>query len=370
MKIKPILLISALPPPSGGIATWTQKILETGFPENIPVTLVDTKIRGSRHVASRVSMSITEIVRNARIFFSMIYQLVMKRPRLVHLSCSLSPVGIFRDLMCAVLARLFMLPVVSHYRGNLPNFNGQRCFGLSQICLRALIRIASVNIVENQFSLTAIQQDSAYHSKLTFLLPNFVNDQVFHEPFEKKSTHSTRYRALYVGWITGTKGCREILAMAQQLSAVDFVLVGKMYADMEALFANPPPNIILLGAQDHPGVLQEMGRSDCLIFPTYSEGFPLSVVEAMSVGLPVISTKVGALPEMIDEGKGGYLVEPQAVDALVQALKKLLTHPELSISMGRYNREKSFREYRYSVVIQRLFDIYQHVLAEKIPCAE
>jgi glycosyltransferase involved in cell wall biosynthesis len=109
-------------------------------------------------------------------------------------------------------------------------------------------------------------------------------------------------------------------------------------------------------------LLKEMAQSDFLIFPSYSEGFPLTVLEAMSLSLPVIATSVGALPEMVTEEEGGYLIPPRSADALISAIEKLIAHPEKMIAMGEFNKKKSFAQYRYSVVITQLLTIYNDIL--------
>ena len=64
-------------------------------------------------------------------------------------------------------------------------------------------------------------------------------------------------------------------------------------------------------------------QSDIFILPSYSEGFPLSVLEAMSYGLPLIVTPVGALPEVLKEGENCFFVKPGSVSDLTRALTQL-----------------------------------------------
>jgi len=357
----PILFISPLPPPQGGIAMWTKILVDMGLPNNIPISIVDTKIRGNRNVFDHVFISFSELSRTIRIWGSLIYQLVFKKPKLMHLNCSLSATGIFRDLSCAVLSRLFQIPVVSHYHGNVPDFCGKRFYGLSKIALRILISIVAINIVENKPSLETVKLLPLRKDTTIVLLPNFIEDKIFNYNV-KVNNDGNRLRALFAGGITRAKGCAEIIAVAKQLPVIDFHLFGKMHNDMVTLFKNPPANIILHGVVDHDVLLKEMCISDFLLFPSYTEGFPLTVLEAMTVGIPVIATWVGALPEMIDEGLGGFLVAPQDVSNLVSAITKLISSTPCKLAMGQYNKQKSFNHYRYSTVISRLLAIYQQIL--------
>ena len=75
-------------------------------------------------------------------------------------------------------------------------------------------------------------------------------------------------------------------------------------------------------------------RTDVYTLPSYNEGLPGSVLEAMSAGLPCVSTPVGGIPEAVIDGETGYLVEAGDVPALAGALEKLVADEELRLSMG------------------------------------
>ena len=73
--------------------------------------------------------------------------------------------------------------------------------------------------------------------------------------------------------------------------------------------------------------------SDAYILPSYKEGLPISVLEAMSYGLPMISTKVGGIPEIIADGVNDYLIIPGDQDAICASIKKLQNNQELTKQM-------------------------------------
>ncbi|MDH3216513.1 MAG: hypothetical protein OEN01_09510 [Candidatus Krumholzibacteria bacterium] len=97
-----VLLVSPFPPPSGGIATWTKIVMEKGLPNGFVPILVDTRLTGTHH-ASSLLRSTHQFMRTVRILFSLAGATIRRRPRLVHLNCSLSPNGIFRDLLCGLI---------------------------------------------------------------------------------------------------------------------------------------------------------------------------------------------------------------------------------------------------------------------------
>lgn len=363
MAVKPILYISPLSPPHGGIATWTETLIRYGLPDGTPIHLVDTRIRGTRNIFSAVYLSWRECQRNVSIIAKLLYQCLYHRPQLVHISCSVSPTGLFRDLLCVLLVRLLLLPVVSHYHANLPDLARHRYGGLSGIALGCMLRWSHLNIVENQPSYGLAQQllGSVSPNKLC-LLPNFIADEIFNKSTKDAIDENRRYQAIFVGGITQAKGCAHLLQVARQRPDIDFHLYGVMHADMAVTYATAPANVFLHGAIAHEKLLDKMACCDFLLFPSYTEGFPLTLLEAMSLGLPVIATRVGAIPEMIDEGLGGYLVDPGDEAALIIAVNRLTAESSLLTTMGLYNRDKSERCYRYSVVINQMMALYATLL--------
>lgn len=365
MDQKLVLYISPLPPPCGGIATWTEMILKNGI-NHFQAAVIDTKIQGQRNIFEPASFELSEFKRFFSILANVCQQLIFKRPAIVHLSCSLSSVGIFRDFIIAAIVKCFRIPLITHYHGNLPDFNKRKFFGLSGVIIHLLIKISSLNIVENKFSYDADIIKHIQKNKLLYL-PNFVDDALFNHIQPKKQSNE-RTQAIFVGGITRTKGALELIDIARALPDIDFNIFGKLQIDMKAHYQGLPHNMILHGTVPHQTLLTVMQQHDFLIFPTYTEGFPLTVVEAMAMGLPVISTPVGAIPEMIDEGLGGYLIAPGDAQGMIAAVKRLLAKRNFKETFGQYNQQKAFNHFRFSTVSKDINIIYQQLIGAD-PCA-
>ena len=356
-----VLFISPLHGAMGGVASWTQRIVEQGLSDGYRVHVVDTGIRNKARARS-TSLWAGEGRRTVRIIASLLWQLTLIHPHIAHVNCSLSPRGVFRNLVCALMARLWGVQVVAHYRGNIPDFVGGGRKGIHWWVLRKLIRISELNIAMNRDSLACLADLQHGEQRDPVLLPNFIQDSAFQYRATCTVKPSERIKVLYAGWIIVAKGCREILAVARQLPEVEFILLGPVKADMEPHLQSLPANVTLGGEIASDIVLRQMSTSDLFLFPSYTEGFPNAVLEAMTVGLPVVATRVGAIPEMIEQSKGGLLVSRPDMDELVSALRTLIADPEMRLQMGEFNRRKAQMEYAYSVVVARLVCLYQQVL--------
>ncbi|MBF0557325.1 MAG: glycosyltransferase family 4 protein [Nitrospirae bacterium] len=352
------MFISPLPPPQGGIASWTKLVLESELASQYDLYIVDTRIRGGRGFFDNVTFSASEQLRLLNIMGSLVYHLAKNRPDVVHLSCSLSKVGVFRDTFCALIVRLCGIPMVSHFRGNIPEPSGKSFHN----ALDLLIRLSNVNIAENLKSYEYIKKIVA--SVRCEQIPNFLPDDVFTNRVHYYGTSREHARVLFVAGLAFAKGLAEIVETARRLPYIHFDLIGAETADVKAITGQLPGNIKIMGLMNNPTVIEEMCNSDLFFLPSHTEGFPYSVLEAMAVGLPVISTRVGAIPEMIDDGKGGYLFEIGDVDGFVKGIRNLIASPDLRIQMGNYNKDKSKTLYSCSAVIPRLANIYNRLCAE------
>jgi glycosyltransferase involved in cell wall biosynthesis len=98
--------------------------------------------------------------------------------------------------------------------------------------------------------------------------------------------------------------------------------------------------------------------SDVAVLSTDSEGSPLSVMEYMDAGLPVVATRVGGIPDLIDHGVEGLLVERRDADGLGSAIARLLSEPAEARLMGEHARERRRREFDIDVMVRNLEDLY------------
>jgi glycosyltransferase involved in cell wall biosynthesis len=102
-------------------------------------------------------------------------------------------------------------------------------------------------------------------------------------------------------------------------------------------------------------------RSTVFALPSYSEGLPMAVLEALACGTPIVATKVGGIPEILEDGRHALLISPHDVDALTAALSRLLDDAELRERMSIVNREAA-KAFDVSVTATRLRSIYRVVL--------
>jgi glycosyltransferase involved in cell wall biosynthesis len=121
--------------------------------------------------------------------------------------------------------------------------------------------------------------------------------------------------------------------------------------------------VTLLGLRTDVGdVLSAM---DVAVSSSRFEGSPLALMEYMAAGKPIVATRVGGVPEIIEDGKSGLLVEPGSVDALARGISTLLRDGERAARMGAEARRRQQAEFDIDTTVRRVEDLYGSLLAER-----
>jgi glycosyltransferase involved in cell wall biosynthesis len=352
-----VVYVSRFPPPGGGIAVWTRILFRRGLPGGWSPELVDTRLPAGRREAEPSRISPAELLRTARILFALVRAL-LGRPALVHLNVAPLDPGVYRDLVAVCLARALRVPVVLHHHGLVSRLDETPRLRLRRRALLAAARLAAANLAVNEPSAAFLRR--AAPSSRVRVLPNFVDETEFAAPPPAVRAPGGPARAVYAGALTPGKGLPLLLAVAERLPELELHLFGAAADEMRPLLERAPTRVRVHGEVDRARLAAELRASQVFVCASRAEGFPLAVAEAMAAGLPVVATSVGALPEMIEDGRGGRLVASDP-DALARAVNEVLADETRRVEMGRFNRERCLRLYAYPVVAARLVELYAEV---------
>ncbi len=120
-------------------------------------------------------------------------------------------------------------------------------------------------------------------------------------------------------------------------------------------------HVDLVGYQPQAG--EWMRQFDLLVHPSLHEGFGLVLLEAMAARLPIVATRVSAIPEIVIDGKTGLLIPPNDPPALAQAVIQLLTNPEQRAGMGAAGYARLVQEFTVAQMVERTANLYQSLLS-------
>jgi glycosyltransferase involved in cell wall biosynthesis len=157
------------------------------------------------------------------------------------------------------------------------------------------------------------------------------------------------------------KGYPELLAAMADLDAELWVVGERLPSDhgedMEPYFARSGlgPRLRRLGYRDD--IPQILAASDIFSLPSHFEGLPMSIIEAMLTGLPVVATDIRGPREQVVDGVSGFLVPPATVAPLAEALGRLVADADLRARMGEAGRQRALIHFDESVVLARTLDL-------------
>jgi len=173
------------------------------------------------------------------------------------------------------------------------------------------------------------------------------------------------------------------IALLQPRKAVDvlikaFRLLGQTHPEMELWLAGDGPlrgqledlvfqlgltqKVKFLGSQDRIGVKKLLRQCTLLVLPSRAEPFGIAILEAFSSMKPVVASAVGGIPEIIEDGHNGILVEPENPQALCDAISKVWSNPDLAEQLARAGYETVRKQFQWEVASARYEAIFKNLL--------
>jgi glycosyltransferase involved in cell wall biosynthesis len=370
-----ILLAAPVPPPNhGGIINWTRIIRRefAGTP-GIDLAFVDTAVRyravTNKSLPLRLVGGSAQALRDT---YRMRRRLKTDRPHLVHLCTSGGPATL-KDIAMLRMTRAFGVPSVVHYRmGRLPSIAARG--GLEWRLTRRAMALADAVITLDKRSESCAKQ--ALPNGFVVTLPNMVEidsiDDVRKQAALSPPLPGGPRRIVYVGHVLPAKGVRELVEACARLSGSGLLLdlvgpVGRAFESQLRAIAFRKGKADWLrfhGSVDHDQAVRHILAADLFVLPSYTEGAPNVILEAMGCGRAILGTPVGAVPEILDIGgpeECGVCVEPRDTDALATAVEQLLGDEEKRRDLGRKARQRAEKVYAVPVACAKLLDLWRSV---------
>jgi len=281
---------------------------------------------------------------------------------LLHINTSLNPRAYWRDLAYLLVARLCGVAVVYQIHGGELPRDFMEGHPLRQATLYQALALPDAIVLLARCELKAYQE--FVPEQLLLVIPNAI--ELPPEP-ETHTGSNLVLRLIYIGRLDMKKGLNEALTgLAEARAAgyrVELVLAGdgpdrndlqarcwELGIQESVIFHDP-----VFGADK----LKLLNSADALLMPTYSEGLPYTLLEAMAAGLPPITTPVGAIPDVVSDGIHGLLVPPRDAAAVAQAIQTLADYPSQRLAMGDACRRRIAHAYTVDRLAADFGQLYQ-----------
>jgi teichuronic acid biosynthesis glycosyltransferase TuaC len=225
---------------------------------------------------------------------------------------------------------------------------------------QAMIRHADYIITSSEEIRTRLISIGA-HPEKSAAVHNGVDTEFFHpvaeQPLRKGFGLPEELTVfLFIGRLHPWKGLAEMISVAERCPTFRFVFIGPGTVPAH------PHNCIFLGQKKPDEVRNWLNASDCLLLPSYTEGFPTVIMEAFACKKPVIATHVGGCPELVESGKTGILVPVRDVKALHEAVLWMGAHRDERRKMGEAARTIVVERFDHIKMIRKLIDVHESLI--------
>ena len=232
-----ILLVSALPPPTGGIQTWTEVLCERGLPAPFELELVDTRVT-RRHQNIPPKLNLAEAKRFLKILWRIHQSLRSRRFSVMHLNCSLTMTATPRNLVSALIAKRARVPYVVHLHGTLSVPAGKSPGSrLYRWAYRTMFKGAAAILALGQPSYHSVLELGDFADKTVPLLPNFVDFRSAQKKVPRTES-CEELRVIFTGALVESKGIYTVVEAAELVQGAHFQLVGDGPPESRRPFSN------------------------------------------------------------------------------------------------------------------------------------
>lgn len=178
------------------------------------------------------------------------------------------------------------------------------------------------------------------------------------------------FKIIMAGRLVHEKGYQYMLEALKILKASNLKFHLKIFGDgvlrsyllEEIKQKDLAKEITISSTVNHNNLFREVYRADIFVMSSVSEGFPMAPAEAMVLGVPVIATSVGGIPELIEDGVSGVLVPPKNAKMLAEAIKTVLLDKNLRDSLSVNGQKRINENFSPKIICQKLLDYYKEVL--------
>jgi len=374
----------------GGTEHAMAQLLGSSLARRFRLIHVNSRVR--RLNRERGHIDVWALVQLATVCLTIVRHTIVGRPRVAYVPIGSNTSGFLRDAVVILLLRLIGRRVIAHYRGS----HFAHFYRHSSWPMRWLIRL----VLRHLERLLVLGE--AIKGNFAGVYPAGRNIAVVHNGIEMAAapdaatTEQRRqgpFTILYLGNLSFVKGFVDLIDAYKRL--------WRRFPDVTLLYAGEPIAIDeernVLRAYFDPAVQRRMDasipeiadfvansaaynarhlglisgeakraaftRASVYVLPSYSEGFSMGVLEAMAAGLPIVTTTVGAMPDVVEDGVNGYLVKPGDCEALHERLSMLAQDRPLMTRMGNASRARAESQFDIERVADALADLFNEAMA-------
>jgi glycosyltransferase involved in cell wall biosynthesis len=345
----------------GGISVLTQTILP--FLEQ-KVDLLYFHTVNKREPLKSGKLSFLNIILALYQYARFLYKLITFRPHIIHLHTS-QGIAWLKDTFFILAGKTLNIKVVLHVHA--PEFDELYCKQ------PPVIRSYTCKIMRLADKVIALSLE--WKKRLSQIISNdriFILRNCIDVKATPTSVNDMRTNALFLGSVGTRKGAFDLIEALGRLKSIGCPLkvwiAGYEEKKGDLLIAQTRKKDFrlgdryqLLGTVTGEKKTKLLRQASLFVLPSYNEGLPIALLEALASGLPVVSTFVGGIPEVVKDGYNGFLIEAGDIEALTEKLAVLYWKRDLREIMGRRSRKLAEEEFDVRPYVEKLVGLYKEL---------
>lgn len=335
----------------GGIATVVNGYKKRGFQEKYRITYVESYCDGSK--GKKIKKAVKSYLEYSKI-------LCTDKPELIHIHSSFGG-SFYRKLPFILLSRLFGVKIINHIHGaEFDKFYENAGAKKRQLVKKVYSLCDALIALSDEWKErlgTMIEEEKIY------VIENYC--EIPGQEGKKKK------QILFLGELSHRKGCYDLAQIYRKIieetGRIPLIVAGD--GEMEKVKATfqsfEKEDVTFPGWVRGEEKEKLLSESEYFLFPSYNEGMPMAVLEAMAHGMAIVTTNVGGIPKLIEDGKEGFLCDPGDVNELGKKMSLLIQDTVLREECKNSCKRKAIENYSINSHMARMEEVYDKVLENK-----
>lgn len=337
----------------GGIATVVSGYKGSELEKQYNIKYIESYCDGNK---------VKKIFKAIEAYFLFIKEILFNRPDLVHIHSSFGG-SFFRKLPFINIAYFMRIPIINHLHGaDFEAFYVNASPRKKEIIESTYKKCAKVVVLSEEWK-----------DKISLILPeknvciienySYINNRIIDRRRKKKNYNTV----LFLGFICHRKGCFDIpdivKIVVESIPNVRFILAGDgdINAVKQLIDSSIKENITFPGWIRDNEKEKYLYEADVFFLPSYNEGMPMCILDAMGCGLPVVSTKVGGISKIVWQGINGFIHQPGDKEGMAKSIIEILTDENIRKNFGNESQKIAEQHFSLKKHIKQISNIYEQV---------
>jgi len=358
-KKRSVLFIGQMPPPWHGVSAINSWILESKQLNKF-FTFHPVNLTTATSITDIGKQSISKYILFIKAVLITFYKLISLNPSLCYITLTPTGSAFFKDSIILLILKLFKKNILVHFHGKgITAWVKSKPIWVKSYYKKVLDGTSLIVLGKNLLNDVEIVYD-----KQPYVVPNgipIISSQ------EGDYMEKPMFEILFLSNLMKAKGVIDFVDSLVLLTKANDKFNATIIGDSgdvsiaqikNKLFANNlQDHLKIIGPKYGAEKFQYLLQADVLVFPTHNDAFGLVLLEAMQVGLPVITTNEGCIPEIIEHNVNGYIVDKKSPQSIANKLVYLINNPCTKNEIGERNKAKFKEEYTLDIFEKRMIKI-------------